>query len=101
MEGPTANKVQVKFFGDIGGAAGKTAGEVPLPPDATVYGLMAELAGVYGEEFRDQLFDGAGKLRDDVTVAVNSAIIDREKIRDISLNPGDIVSFFPIFPGGG
>jgi len=82
-------------------AAKRTADEIPLPPDATVYDLMSELAGAYGESFRYELFDASCNLRDDVTVAVNAAMINRERITVISLTPGDVVSFFPIFPGGG
>ena len=93
--------MQVKFFGDIGVAAKRTADEVPLLPDATVYNIMTGLADAYGESFRYEIFDASCSLRDDVTVAVNAAMIDRERITDINLNPGDVVSFFPIFPGGG
>ena len=95
------DKIQVKFFGNFGEVAKKSSDEVELPRDATVYGLLKELAVAYGEGLRDELFAGPDRLRDDMTVTVNSAIIDRGRVREIDLNPGDMVALLPIFPGGG
>ena len=94
-------KVQVKFFGDFGVIAKKSADEAQLPQSATVFCLLEELAGTYGKSFRDELFKETGGLRDDVMVTVNGAIVAHESVSEIDLAPDDVVALFPIFPGGG
>jgi len=97
------SKVQIKFFGVIGAAAGKNRDEVEFPPGATICDLLRELADSYGKSFRDELFDenGFGELRDDVTVTLGGVIVNHASAADISLKPGDEISLFPVFPGGG
>ena len=93
--------MQAQFFGSIGEAAGKSRDETKLRPGATVRGLLNELTDACGESFREELFGESDGLRDDVTVTVNGAIIKHGDIDKIGLKPGDVIAFFPIFPGGG
>ena len=99
----TVSKVRVQFFGTIGLAARKKGDEVELPPDTTICGLLRGLADSYGKSFREELFDdsGLGGLRDDVMVTLGGVIVNHANAARISLKPGDEISLFPVFPGGG
>jgi len=101
MKDTATFKVQVKLYGAFGEFARKSRDEAELPQDATVYDLLSGLAGVYGENFRDELFDSMGKLKDDVMVTVDEAIIDRGCSDAIRLKPGETIALLPIFHGGG
>jgi len=97
------SKVRVQFFGAIRAAAGKSGDEVELPPDVTICGLLHGLTDSYGKSFGEELFDenGLSGLRDDVTVAVGGVIVNHANAAEIKLKPGDEISLFPVFPGGG
>ena len=95
-------KVQVQYYGSIRAVSEKRDEEVVLSPNTTVYGLLQNLAGSYGEHFRDEIFKAGGEdLRDDLTVTVNGTIIDHPSVNGVILKPGDEIALFPVFPGGG
>jgi len=97
----TAQKINIRLFGSLGETAEKSRDEARLPDGLALPRLLAELADAYGERFRAELFEGPDRIRNDVTVSVNGTIIWHENAADITLNPGDEVALFPIFPGGG
>jgi len=100
-------KIQIQYFSSIRAAVEKFKEEVEIAPNTTltVYSLLQQLVCIYEKEkkeFRNEIFDKDGKeLRDDVTVTVNGTIIKHTNACEINLNPGDTLSLFPIFPGGG
>ena len=95
-------KTEVKYFGSVREAVGQACEYVDGAP-ITLPGLLYMLSVTHGAGLGDQLFDenGAGGLRDDLMVTVNESIVNHENVADIVINPGDVVSLFPIFPGGG
>jgi molybdopterin converting factor small subunit len=93
--------VYIHLFGSFREAAGTSEDEVELTSDPSIYGLLTELAGVYGERFRDALFDGSGMLREDVMMTVNKVIINHADVTETVLCPGDEFALLPIFTGGG
>jgi len=101
MKEPAVFRVQIKLYGAFGEFAKRSLDEAELSQETTVYGLLSDLAKAYGESFRDELFDSVDKIKDDVMVTVNEAIIDRGNSDAISLEPGDVVALLPIFHGGG
>jgi len=93
--------IRIQYFGSVRAAAGRPEDESPAA-GMSLYSLLLKLAGDYGEAFRGELLAaGGGKLRDDLTVTVNGAIISHEAAEEIVLRPGDTLALFPIFPGGG
>ena len=101
-EGAVDVDIEVKYFGAIREAAGKTVECLKNAP-ATVPELLCMLYDAHGSELRDQLFDkkNISGLRDDLMITVNSAIVNHETAAEIKFKPGDVVALFPIFPGGG
>ena len=97
------SKVRVQFFGTMRAVANKSEDEVELPSGTTISGLLLGLADAYGESFRDELFDenSLGGLRDDVMVTLGGVIVNHANAAEINLKPGDEISLFPVFPGGG
>ncbi|MCL2508907.1 MAG: MoaD/ThiS family protein [Oscillospiraceae bacterium] len=94
--------VRVQYFGSIRAAAGTPEEETARGENATVFQLLLELADAYGKAFRGEILDESGeRLRDDVTLTVNGAIINHSAAYEMRLRPGDLLALFPIFPGGG
>ena len=95
-------KVQTQYFGSIREAARKNGEDIDLISDTTAYQLLQKLAGDYGEDFRNEIFQGGGEiLRDDLTVTVNGTIVSHTGTAGIKLKQGDVIALFSIFPGGG
>ena len=102
IRAPALPTARVQYFGAIGAAAGKREEKVEFAPHTTAYELLQKLAGGYGKRFRGEIFEeDADALRDDLMVTVNEAITPHEDLAGLTLNQGDVVSLFPIFPGGG
>jgi len=93
--------VQVQFFGSFAEAADRNGYSVDVGEGAFVFDLLVILAREHGARFRDELFSEPDILRNDVMVAVNGAIVNRNTVETRCLNPGDTVALFPVFPGGG
>ena len=94
--------MKLQYFGLIRAAAGKSEEEMALSADTSVYALLQRLSAAYGGAFRDEIFEAGGhRLREDVTVTLNGAVIAHAAAGDICPKPGDTLALFPIFPGGG
>ena len=94
--------IGVQYFGSVRAAAKKSEEKLKFAADTTIYDLLRQLTCLHEENFRGEIFGEDGKkLRDDVTVTLNGAIIDHSNAAEINLQPDDVVSLFPIFPGGG
>ena len=98
----TPAKIQIQCFGSIRAAAERFEAEVEFTENGTIMQLLLRLADVYGEGFRDEIFaQNTEKLRDDLTVSLNGAIIQHAAAEETILRPGDALALFPLFPGGG
>ena len=93
--------VQIQYFGSVREAARKKGESIEISTDITAYQLLQRLAGIHGEDFQGEIFQKGGKLRDDFTVTVNNAIINHLSLAETNIKPGDVISLFPVFPGGG
>jgi len=95
--------IHLRFFGSIRVAAQKISEEREHIPGTTVYSLMQELSGAFGQIMRDELLDdnAPGGLREDLMVTVNESIVSKNDAGTIMIDAGDVVSLFPMFPGGG
>lgn len=91
----------VQYFGSMRAAAELAEEQIPLAGGASVLTLLRQCADTHGEGFRGELFTESGCLREDLTVAVNGAIIQHAAVDEIILGPDDTVALFPVFPGGG
>jgi len=101
--GEDFERVLLRFFGSIREAAGRSDDGLRLIPGTTLYSFLQTVSDVFGREMHDELFDmkAPDRLRDDLMITVNEAIINHAKAGEIILHPGDVVALFPIFPGGG
>ena len=94
--------VTIQYFGSIRAAAKKSEEKTEFAENTTVYRLLQQLASLYEDNFKGEIFDtDGGELRDDLMVTLNGTIINHANAHVIKLNPGDSLSLFPIFPGGG
>ena len=93
--------VQIQYFGSIRVAANKKKEEMEITSSITAYQLLQKLADIHGKDFQGEIFQKNGKIIDDLTVSVNNTIINHSNVADTNLKPGDVISLFPVFPGGG
>ena len=96
--------IGIQYFGSIRAAAKKSEEKVKFSADITIYRLLRQIACQHKNEsnLQGEIFDESGEnLRDDLMVTLNGKIINHESAFETNLNPGDTLSLFPIFPGGG
>jgi len=96
--------IVIQYFGSIRAAAKKSEEKVKFAANTTLYRLLRQTVCFSENEnnLRGEIFDESGeKLRDDLMVTLNGTIINHESAFETNLNPGDTLSLFPIFPGGG
>ena len=93
--------MRVQYFGSVRAAAELAEEQISLAGGVSVLMLLRQCADMHGEGFRGELFAESGCLREDLTVAVNGAIMQHAAVDEIILRPDDTVALFPVFPGGG
>jgi len=94
--------VRVQYLGQIRVIANTKEEELEIPSSAMVEELLSKLSGMYGKNFDGEVFMEDGKnLRDDLTVAINGTAIRQLDYLNTRLKQNDVVTLFPIFPGGG
>lgn len=95
-------KARVKYFGSVRSITKRVDEEVEISSDSTVYELLQKLSAIYGQAFDCEVFQkDDNNLRDDLVVDVNGTFTGNDRTMETKLNNGDIISLFPIFPGGG
>ncbi len=95
-------KVKVEYLGEVKVIVSKKEEEWGISPETTVKELMRELSNTYGDRFDKEVFQDDGETpRDDLIIAINGTAIRRLDFMQTKLKQGDIVTLFPIFPGGG
>jgi len=92
--------IQIQYFGSIRAAAQKSAEALEVSPETSIFQFLERLAETYGDVLRGELM-AQGRLRDDLTISLNGAIIQHAAADEIILRPDDTVALFPLFPGGG
>jgi molybdopterin converting factor small subunit len=80
--------IRVDFFGQVRETVGGRRTEVPDCP--SVGALLSHLAGRYGKEF----------LPSGLIIMVNGRHIAHTGFLETPLEPGDLVSIFPVIGGG-
>jgi MoaD family protein len=94
--------IRIQYFGSVRAAAKKSEEKIEVVANITVYDFLQQLICLHEESFHSEIFNENGKkLRDDLTVTLNGTIINHSSATEINLQPGDVLSLFPIFPGGG
>ena len=90
--------VTVNYFGQLRQFAGVESEPVDVSGEATVQGVLTDLAGRHGEKFGNVLFAEGGGLRPSVMVLVNDAPINKAEPR--ALADGDRVNLLAAIAGG-
>lgn len=60
---------------------------------------LRSLAASYGRDFQDEVYDG-GKVRNNYVLLLNGAPIQRDDLKNRTLEDGDILLIFPPVGGG-
>jgi len=95
-------KVKIQYFGSIRMAAHKSEEKMEIASNSTVYQLLQGLVDLYGESFREEIFQESGEgLREDLMVTVNETIIKHVNTAEVNLKQADVIALYPLFPGGG
>jgi len=86
---------------ELAGALARIAGEKRITVEAGLLGQVLDaLASGHGEEFRDRLFDGAGRPRRFINIYVNGRDYRFLDKLDTVLREGDVVALLPAVSGG-
>lgn len=86
---------------ELAGALARIAGEKRITVEAGLLGQVLDaLASGHGEEFRDLLFDGAGRPRRFINIYVNGRDYRFLDKLDTVLREGDVVALLPAVSGG-
>lgn len=94
--------IKVQYLGQIRVIANTREEELEIPTNAMVQELLFKLSGMYGKNFDGEVFTEDGvNVRDDLTVAINGTAIRQLDYLKTRLKQNDVVTLFPIFPGGG
>lgn len=95
-------KVKVRYFGSVRGITDVSEEELEIPSGSYVCDLMQKLSGKYGEPFLGEVLrEDEMELRDDVVIAVNGVFAEHKSIMRSEIKSNDVLTFFPIFLGGG
>ena len=86
----------VGFLGAIRQITGVREQKLVAP---TVEALLASLLDLYGDSWKEQVFDGED-LISGVIVMVNGTNIERIQGYSTPLSTGDRIDIFPMFEGG-
>jgi molybdopterin converting factor small subunit len=65
-----------------------------------IYGLLKYLAMHHGQEFKEQIFDGDGAVKEEITVLLNGCNILALDAYNQFLKDGDDVLILPVVGGG-
>lgn len=96
--------VKIRYFGSIRAAAGVEGEEVYVKAGTSIQALLSDIALHHSEEFFGEIIDSVTReVRSDLMVTLNGVILNNTEtqMKMRMLQVEDIVSLFPIFPGGG
>lgn len=89
--------LKVKFFANLRNVT--KVREVEVEEAENIEMLLNKLVEMYGDQFRDTIFDDGGKLRKFFKILHNGRDIDFEQGLKTKLENSDVVAIFP--PAGG
>lgn len=89
--------LRVKFFANLRNVT--RVREVDVEATENIGLLLNKLVEMYGDQFRDTIFDDDGKLRKFYKILHNGRDIDFEQGLKTKLEKDDVVAIFP--PAGG
>ena len=88
--------MKVGFLGAIRRITGLREQDLAAP---TIHELLASLLNLYGDSWKEQVFDGR-VLLSGVIVMVNGINIQKIHGTSTPLSPDDRIDIFPMFEGG-
>jgi MoaD family protein len=102
QENRSCLKVKVRYFGSVRVITDICEEELEVPAGSAVCDLMQKLSGKYGEPFLNEILrENEMELRDDVVIAVNGVFAEHANAMRYEIKSNDVLTFFPIFLGGG
>jgi len=94
-------KVTVKSILDIREIlGGKRTIETEMKNNANVFDLLQHLVCIYGESFRNRVFDKEGNQKAEIVLFINGTAILALDGLETHLKPGDELLIFPPVGGG-
>jgi MoaD family protein len=91
--------VTLRYFASVREALGRREEKVEVKAK-TVQGVLEWLAKTYGPQLTPQVFDSAGRLREEYRVLLNGALCPREKLAAKKVADGDEIVIMPPVAGG-
>jgi len=76
--------------------------ELIVPNKTTLIESLNKLASLYGEPFKDEVFESNTKtIREGLVITVNGIAVNQLGGLKARLNEGDTITLLPFFAGGG
>ena len=93
--------VKIRYFGSIRAAAGIEGEELCVQEGTTLAGLLRNISFSHSLELKNEIINKDDTIRQDLMLTLNGVILNIDEIDERILKVEDIISLFPIFPGGG
>ena len=95
-------KVKIRYLGPVRVMLNKKEEEMEVPVKITLVELLSKLSGLYGDRFREEVFESDSKrIREGLVVTVNGIAIGQLSGVKTELKEGDAITLLPFFAGGG
>ena len=94
--------VKLRYFGSIRAAAETPEALLKVPSGTTPVQLLHIVCNHNTTELRDEILEkGSDTVRTDLMITLNGTILSSTELVTKVLESEDVISIFPIFPGGG
>ncbi|MCL1830013.1 MAG: MoaD/ThiS family protein [Oscillospiraceae bacterium] len=94
--------VKMRYFGSVRASRGIETETYMAYEGQTLGQLLLDIASKHNSEFCDEiLLKGTDSIRNDLMITLNGVILNSDEVSMRIVQVEDIVSLFPIFPGGG
>ncbi|MDQ1279730.1 MAG: sulfur-carrier protein [Thermoproteota archaeon] len=95
-------KVTVRYLGPVRVLLNKKEEVIEVPEKVMLLELLNNLSELYGNGFKEEIFDSVSKrIREGLVVTINGITIGQLNGIRTELKEGDTITLLPFFAGGG
>ncbi len=93
-------KIESRYYAYLKELTGKNSEYIMIEEGSTVSNIINYIIEKYGERMRSYILDSEGRIRSNITIAINAQKLNTELAMKHVLNDGDIVVILPPIAGG-
>lgn len=93
-------KITVKYFAMVRDITGKREDFLDFKKETSVQTLLSLLFNMYGEDFKRDICNSDGKLKDGLIFLLNGEVVNHKDLGSKILKEGDVSAIMPPVGGG-